>query len=42
MARAILMCRCSCRVMKQFVERIDVYGDSKVGDRQFVGEVEFG
>ena len=27
--RAILMCRCSCRVIEQFGERKMVYGDSR-------------
>ena len=38
--RAILMCRCSCRVSEHFVERKMVM--ETVGSRQFVGEVELG
>ena len=38
--RAVLMCRCSCRVIEHFVER-KMFMET-VGSRQFVGEVEFG
>lgn len=38
--RAMLMCRCSCRVIRQFGERRWLM--ETVGSRQFVGEVELG